>query len=126
MSNAPQWSNPTAPEEGMPQTPEIRSLTYAPVLSFVGSTRRIMRWAEGRPSQTWWATTLKLSVVGLALIMWWSVVLGWYCLVYPMYIVFFWAIIPYRMVRRNHRRQKHQNDVQIATMQALLKAQEKK
>lgn len=70
--------------------------TNATAFSFVGSTKRVLRW-----TQSWqeWPFLLGWFAISLLLLAAWFLVLGWYCCI----VFLFWIVIPWRVVRRQHR-----------------------
>jgi hypothetical protein len=39
-------------------------------------------------------------------------------------IIFGWFMVPFRLVRRSHRKQEHLQQAQLATMQAMMVSQQ--
>lgn len=102
---------------GLPTTPVIESRTYAAPLSFVGSTRRIIRWSRGALGRSPHLRVLLWIVTVLALLVSWAFVTCWYVVVFGIFGIF---MIPYRLVRRSQRKSLHVQQTTLATQQAMF------
>lgn len=86
-------------------------------MSYAGSFRRMTAWVRKvgttppRASLAWSSGVLFAAVM-------WLVVLPVYYLV--TIVIFGWLMIPFRFVRRSHRKQEQLQKAQLATMQAML------
>jgi Flp pilus assembly protein TadB len=96
------------------QSPQLEKRTYASILSFVGITRRATAWMRRSKSHSVGRVLLWLLIV-LYLLLMYAVILCWYALT----ICFFFIVIPWRIVRRNHRKQLHLQQAQLAALQNL-------
>jgi len=107
----------TSPAALIPEVPMMSKQTYASPMSYVGSSRRATAFVRRvgtspiRASLAWTAAAL---FVGL---MWFAVLPVWY---FVTIILFGWFMIPFRLVRRSHRKQEHIQKTQLATMQAMM------
>lgn len=104
----------------VPDNPVMRKRTYAASLSYVGITRRTTAWVRrvgNNPAST---TAAVVAAVFFLLIMYAFLVL-WYFVIFCCFGV---LTIPYRIVRRSHRKQEHVQKQQLATMQAMLLQQQ--
>jgi hypothetical protein len=106
--------------EIVPQTPIVSKQTYASPMSFVGSTRRILRWTD-RDRATW-SQIAVWTAVALGLVLVWALLLNWYFVIFVVFGIF---VIPYRLIRRSQRKSAHLQRVQLATMQAFMAGQMK-
>jgi hypothetical protein len=89
-------------------------------MSYVGSLRRTTAWVRK------FGTTPPKAIVGWILgsaflLFMWVFLLGWY---FVTLVIFGLFTIPYRFVRRGHRKQEHLQRAQLATMQAMLAQQQ--
>ena len=116
----PQVQHPN--DFGLPSRPVVESRTYASPMSYVGSTRRLIRWANGVGQSSPAVGALAWTLAIFALIVMWFVVLPvWYFVTVFLFGVF---MIPYRLIRRSHRKQEHLQATQLATMQVMLQQQQ--
>ncbi len=102
---------------GLPTTPVVESRTYAAPLSYVGSTRRIVRWTKGALQRNPGLQILLWIVTVLALLLSWAFVTAWYLVIFGFFGIF---MIPYRLVRRSQRKSLHVQQSTLATQQAML------
>lgn len=61
------------------------------------------------------------AAVVFVVIMWFAVLPTWYFLTFVVFGVF---MIPFRIIRRGQRRRQHLQEVQLATMQAMMLQQQ--
>jgi hypothetical protein len=107
----------TSPAVLIPEVPMMSKQTYASPMSYVGSSRRATAFVRRvgtspiRASLAWTAAALFVGV------MWFAVLPVWY---FVTIILFGWFMIPFRLVRRSHRKQEHIQKTQLATMQAMM------
>ncbi len=93
-------------------------------MSYVGSARRATAWARGIGSS---AANVALAILAWSLavifivLMWFAVLPVWY---FFTLVIFGWFLIPFRLIMRRQRRQQHLNEVQLATMQAMMVQQQ--
>jgi hypothetical protein len=104
----------------VPETPILTKQTYASPMSYVGSTRRILRW--GRKDRPVWAQVLAWAGAVLGILLAWTFLAGWYVIIFGVFGIF---AIPYRLHRRNQRKELHLQRTQLATMQAMMAGQMK-
>jgi hypothetical protein len=102
---------------GLPTEAVIKSKSYAAPLSYVGSTRRIVAWANGTGNRNPTMATIAWVAAILALIVVWAFLLVWYSIIFGLFGVF---VIPYRLVRRSQRKSTHVQQTTLATQQAML------
>jgi hypothetical protein len=105
------------PPNLIPSTPMVEKRTYAAAMSYVGFTRRVTAWIR-KVGTTPLSASLAWSAGALAIAAMWFVILPAYYFV--TLVIFGWLMIPFRLVRRSHRKQEHLQQQQLATMQALL------
>ena len=101
----------------IPDTPMMSKQTYASPMSYIGSARRataFVRRTGTSPIRASLAWTAACLFIGL---MWFAVLPVWY---FFTIIIFGWFMIPFRLVRRSHRKQEHIQKTQLATMQAMM------
>jgi uncharacterized protein HemY len=103
-----------------PENPILTKQTYASPMSYVGSTRRMLAWAQqdratGAQIAVWTATILGLLIV-------WAFLAAWYLVIFGLFGLF---VIPYRLIRRSQRKSAQVQRVQLATMQAMMAGQMK-
>ena len=106
----------------VPETPLMRSQTYAAPMSFIGSARRLLEitrrlGAEG-PAQAvgaWLFFAVSLSVA-------WAAIFFWYVIAFGVFGVF---TIPFRFFRRGQRKSLAVQEKQLATMQAMMLNQQR-
>ena len=114
-------TNSSNPRLVVPEAPIIEKRTYASAMSYVGSLRRATAWVR-RVGTTPVTASLAWSVAGTFVALMWILVLPiWY---FVTLFVFGWLMIPFRLVRRSHRKQEHLQQAQLATMQAMLVQQQ--
>lgn len=108
--------------------------TYATAFSFIGSTKRLhgyFGYGKGRDwgsaAKKWTLGVLVATAFALTLVLAWAGVLAWYSVITIGTVFFFWIVIPWRVIRRNQRRNRHlqeqQRDIaaqQLAAQQALV------
>jgi hypothetical protein len=105
----------------IPEVPIMAKQTYASAMSYVGFTRRMTAWV--RKTGT---TPVTASLA------WTAAILGGFamwCVILPIYylftvVLFGWFMVPFRLIRRSHRKQEHVQKTQLATMQAMLVSQQ--
>ena len=102
---------------GLPTEAAIKSKTYASPLSYVGSTRRILSWAQKTTERSPALNVLTWVGAILALLFMWSFLVFWYFVIFVVFGVF---VIPYRLVRRSQRKNMHVQQTSLATQQAML------
>lgn len=100
--------------------PMLKKQTYASPMSFIGITRRGTAWVR-RVGENWWKAALAVTSLLLFLAAMYAVIAVWYVVIFVLFGVF---TIPYRLVRRSHRKQEHLQKTQLATMQAMLVQQQ--
>lgn len=100
----------------IPDTPIMRKQTYASPMSYVGITRRGTAWVR-RVGDNQWKTGFAVIGLILFLAVMYTVVTGWYLVIFGIFGLF---TFPYRLVRRSHRKQEHLQKQQLATMQAMM------
>ncbi|MGA2873197.1 MAG: hypothetical protein ABSF27_06380 [Candidatus Dormibacteria bacterium] len=86
----------------------MRKETYAAPMSFVGSTKRILRWAAGSTARQvigW----IALPFIWLFLVLWYIIVLG----------IFGLFTIPFRLIRRSQRKSNALSQAQLDELKAL-------
>ena len=104
----------------IPNAPAMDKRTYASAMSYVGITRRTTAWVKKvgtspiAASLAWTAAVCFLAGMYVFLLFWYFVTL----------VIFGWLMIPFRIVRRSHRKQEHLQQTQLATMQAMLVQQQ--
>lgn len=110
-----------SPQLLIPSTPALDKRTYASTMSYVGITRRTTAWVRkvGGSSPVaavaaWTAAAIFLAAMYVVLVFWYFVTL----------VIFGWLMIPFRMIRRSHRKQEHLQQAQLATMQQMMVAQQ--
>jgi hypothetical protein len=101
----------------LPTDPVVKSQTYASPMSYVGSTRRILAWANKADKRSGGMSVLVWTAAVLALIFMWSILAMWYVIIFVLFGVF---VIPYRLVRRSQRKNLHVQKTTLATQQAML------
>jgi hypothetical protein len=107
----------STPAPLIPEVPMMSKQTYASPMSYVGSARRGTAFVRRvgtspiRAAIAWSAAALFISV------MWFAILPVWY---FVTIILFGWFMIPFRLVRRSHRKQEHIQKTQLATMQAMM------
>jgi hypothetical protein len=109
------------PIQYVPQAPILDKTTYASPMSYVGSGRRTTAWIR-KVGKTPVAASLAWSVGVVWIAAMWLVVLPVYY--FFTLIIFGWLMIPFRLVRRSHRKQEHLQKAQLATMQAMMVQQQ--
>src|SRR4051794_5930303 len=95
--------------------------TYASPMSYAGSARRasaFVRRVGTTPLKASFAWTFAAFFVS---VMWFAILPVWY---FFTLIIFGWFMIPFRLVRRSHRKQEHIQKTQLATMQAMMVQQQ--
>ena len=102
---------------GLPTEAAIKSQTYAAPLSYVGSTRRIVAWANKTSERSPSLKVLVWIAAALAMIFMWSFLATWYLITFGIFGIF---VIPYRLVRRSQRKALHVQQTTLATQQAML------
>ena len=104
----------------VPTAPITAKKTYASPMSYVGSLRRITAWIRNFGD-----TPVKAAAAWLlgaaALLTMWTLVTAWYVITVGLFGVF---MIPFRLIRRGHRKQIHLQEQQLATMQAMMVTQQ--
>jgi hypothetical protein len=111
------------PGDGLvPQTPIVAKRTYAAPMSYIGSSRRIWSWTRSWGGRNVVLGILAFFVLTSAVLLAWAVVTVWYFVVV---LLFSWLLIPYRLIRRSHRKHEHLQRQQLATMQAMLVNQQR-
>jgi len=107
----------TTPAALIPEVPMMSKQTYASPMSYVGSARRGTAFVR-RVGTTPIRASLAWSAAGTFIaVMWLAVLPVWY---FFTIILFGWFMIPFRLVRRSHRKQEHIQKTQLATMQAMM------
>jgi hypothetical protein len=107
----------TAPTTLIPETPMMSKQTYASPMSYAGSGRRataFVRRVGTSPLKAGLAWTAAVAYISA---MWFLVLPVWY---FFTLFIFGWFMIPFRLVRRSHRKQEHIQKTQLATMQAIM------
>lgn len=102
---------------GLPTEPVMKSKSYAAPLSFVGSTRRIVAWANSTQARNPAVGVVAWVGAAIALLIAWTFLVFWYFLIFGLFGVF---VIPYRLVRRSQRKNMHVQQTSLATQQAML------
>lgn len=100
----------------VPTTPIYAKKTYASPMSYVGSLRRVTAWIRSfgdTPPKAIAAWLLGAAAISIM----WAVVTAWYVVTVILFGVF---MIPFRFIRRGHRKQVHLQEQQLATMQAMM------
>jgi Flp pilus assembly protein TadB len=110
------------PEGLVPQTPIVSKRTYAAPMSYVGSARRVAAVVRRKGPANPGVAAVAWGLGLLAILLLWVVVTGWYGVALLLFGVF---MIPYRFMRRSARRQDHLQQVQLATMQAMMVNQQR-
>lgn len=95
----------------MSSTQIVTKQTYASPLSYAGSTRRLLAWARKRRWR--WPITI------VAILLAWTVVTGFYVT----FAFFFWAIVPFRLIRRHQRKSLAVQQAQLEEMRRLAERQ---
>jgi hypothetical protein len=110
-----------APVALLPQAPILAKQTYASPMSYVGITRRTTAWVRrvgtsnpAAAAAAWFAALIFLGGMYSVLVLWYFVTV----------VIFGWLLVPFRIIRRSHRRQEHLQRQQLATMQAMLVQQQ--
>jgi hypothetical protein len=107
----------TAPQVLIPSTPMMQKQTYAAAMSYIGSSRRIGAWVKRAGAGSPVAAIFAWSAAALAIPLMWMIVTVWY---FFTLVIFGWLMIPFRLIRRSHRKQEHIQRTQLATMQAIM------
>jgi hypothetical protein len=100
----------------VPTTPITTRKTYASPMSYVGSLRRVTAWIRSfgdTPPKAVAAWLLGIAAITTM----WAVVTAWYAVTV---VLFGFLMIPFRLIRRGHRKQLHLQEQQLATMQAMM------
>lgn len=114
-------STDNVPAAGIiPDAPIMRKQTYASPMSFIGITRRGTAWVRSVGTSTE-RTALAVAALVVFLAVMYAAIAVWYLIVFGLFGVF---TVPYRLVRRSHRKQEHLQRQQLATMQAMLVSQQ--
>jgi len=100
----------------VPSTPILEKQTYASPMSFIGITRRGTAWVRRVGTNRWKAALATMALLAFLAVMY-GVIAVWYVIIFGLFGVY---TIPYRLVRRSHRKQEHLQKAQLATMQAML------
>jgi Flp pilus assembly protein TadB len=91
------------------------SQSYSSPLSFVGSARRLIAWAErtsgGMAVVAWTSVAIALPCV-------WLFLIGWYIVVFGIFGV---ITIPLRLLRRHQRKELAVQQQQLEALQKLAK-----
>jgi Flp pilus assembly protein TadB len=93
--------------------------TYSAAFSFIGATKRIIGYfGFGKPRQTHGPLVepVRWAGVSVTLLLAWVLVLAWYVIAFGL---LGWFVVPWRMVRRNHRRQRHLQEQQLDALRGL-------
>jgi Flp pilus assembly protein TadB len=106
--------------EIVPQTPILDKQTYSAPISYIGSTRRVMKWADRDRGQLAKVAVWTAVILGLVLV--WAFVTVWYVVVLGVFGIF---TFPYRLIRRSQRKTQHLQRAQLAAMQTLMAGQMK-
>lgn len=102
---------------GLPTDPALKSQSYASPMSYVGSTRRIVGWAQKTAQRSAAVAVLVWTSAIIFLLAVWVFLLGWYFVVFFLFGIF---VIPYRLIRRSQRKNLHVQRTTLATQQAML------
>jgi hypothetical protein len=110
----------SSPQLIIPTTPVLEKKTYAATLSYVGITRRTTAWVRKvgtspAVAALAWGAAVTFLLFMYVFLVFWYLVTGFF---------FGWLMIPFRLVRRSHRKQAHLQQTQLATMQAMLVQQQ--
>jgi hypothetical protein len=105
------------PQVLIPSVPMMQKQTYAAAMSYIGSSRRIGAWVKRAGAGSPVAAMFAWSAAVLAIPLMWMVVTVWY---FFTLVIFGWLMIPFRLIRRSHRKQEHIQRTQLATMQAIM------
>jgi hypothetical protein len=104
----------------LPPPPELRGKSYAAALSFVGSARRLGAMANKAARIngalgwfTWFCVFLAIPVT-------WAFVLIWYIVIFGLFGVF---TFPFRLIRRESRKQTHTAQQSLAIQQHMATTQ---
>ncbi|MDQ4107006.1 MAG: hypothetical protein M3157_07550 [Actinomycetota bacterium] len=100
----------------VPSTPISAKKTYASPMSYVGSFRRVTAWIRSfgdTPPKAVAAWALGIAAITIM----WAFVTAWYVVTV---FIFGFFMIPFRLIRRGHRKQVHLQEQQLATMQAMM------
>jgi hypothetical protein len=101
---------------GLPVDPVIKSQSYAAPMSFVGSTRRLVAWANKTSKRSPAIAALAWTLSILAMLFAWSFIMIWYFIIFGLFGVF---VIPFRLMRRSSRKSLHVQKTTLATQQAM-------
>ncbi len=104
----------------IPQVPIMSKQTYSSAMSYVGFTRRMTAWVRKTgttPVKAALAWTAGLTAAAAM----YGVITVWY---FFTVVLFGFFTIPFRLIRRGHRKQEHLQKTQLATMQAMLVTQQ--
>lgn len=104
----------------VPDNPVMRKRTYAASLSYVGITRRTTAWVRRVGSNSASTIAAVIAAIFFLLVMY-VFLIFWYFIIFFCFGI---LTIPYRIVRRSHRKQEHVQKQQLATMQAMLLQQQ--
>jgi Flp pilus assembly protein TadB len=91
-------------------------------MSYVGSARRVAALVRRKGAANPGVAAVAWGLGLLAILVLWAVVTGWYGVALLLFGVF---MIPYRFMRRSARKQEHLQQVQLATMQAMMVNQQR-
>jgi hypothetical protein len=105
----------------IPEVPIMSKQTYSSAMSYVGFTRRMTAWVRKTGTSPVTASLCWTAGVLAALSMWLVVLPVYY---FFTVVLFGWFMVPFRLVRRSHRKQEHLQKTQLATMQAMLVTQQ--
>ena len=105
----------------VPDAPIMRKQTYAAPLSYVGYTRRALAWVKRTGTNPVSAGLAWTAMVIATAAMWLVVLPIWY---FVTLVIFGWFMVPFRLIRRSHRKQEHLQRQQLATMQAMMLQQQ--
>lgn len=100
----------------VPAAPISARKTYASPMSYVGSLRRVTAWIRDfgdTPAKAIAAWALGIAAITII----WAIVTAWYAVTVVLFGIF---LIPFRLIRRGHRKQVHLQEQQLATMQAMM------
>jgi Flp pilus assembly protein TadB len=86
----------------------VAKQTYSSPMSFVGSARRLTRWAR----RGWWAWPLAI----VALIFMWTFLVLWYLIVFGLFGI---ITVPLRLHRRGQRKSLAVQQAQLEEMRKL-------
>ncbi len=104
----------------IPTAPALDKRTYSATLSYVGITRRTTAWVRKVATTpalavlAWTVAVCFLAAMYVFLVLWYFITL----------VIFGWLMIPFRLVRRSHRKQEHLQRAQLATMQQMMVTQQ--